>query len=180
MHALLLVVGCCLRCAGPYRWVPLRLESEGEDGCGRGGSQPFPAQPYGCYATAEKANHASNIAVAPQRDETGAGRLSCCPAEVDPIAWGPQAGCNSSVPGPSPTSGSRELKHLETQTVRYGHVRGRSWEETKEGQQQPAWVVNWRRRLIKQDKQPHFIEIYRRQHLTEYTLRSATRLSHLT
>lgn len=96
------------------------LESEGADGHGargRGGSQPFRTQPYGCYATAEKANHASSIAGAPQTDETGAGRLSCCPAEADPIAWGTPAGCNSSVPGPSPASGSSELKHLETRTA---------------------------------------------------------------
>lgn len=70
----------------PIIGFPLSLESEGEDGRGRGGSQPFRSQPCGCYATAEKANHASSIAGAPQGDETGAGRLSCCPAEVDPIA----------------------------------------------------------------------------------------------
>lgn len=37
--------------------------------------------------------------------------------EDDPIAWGTPAGCNSSAPGPSPASGSSELKHLETQTA---------------------------------------------------------------
>lgn len=30
---------------------------------------------------------------------------------------GKPTGCNSSAPGPSPASGSSELKHLETQTV---------------------------------------------------------------
>lgn len=40
----------------------------------------FRSQPYGCYATAEKANHASSIAGAPQSDETGASRLLMLPS----------------------------------------------------------------------------------------------------